>query len=274
MLNLGMQSEIMCIGKIVSIWDGDRFFMDFSSGLFAFIAFACFLGTFVQRVSGIGYGIIVMLFFPLVLSMGEATALSGMGSLIASCVVAYTMRKHVNIKKAMMPMVPYCVIACLMMLFVKSAAPRLLMILLGVALCGMSVYFYFFSGRIHIRPTTRNAMIAGSIGGVLSGLFSMGGPPVMVYFLSCSDTNDEYLANIQFFFVVSNAISTVARLANGFVTQRVLWLMLPAAAAMVAANYTGGKVYKRISAEGLRKVVYGVVGLCGLLTILRATVLS
>ena len=35
--------------------------MDFYSGLFAFIAFACFLGTFVQRVSGIGYGIIVML---------------------------------------------------------------------------------------------------------------------------------------------------------------------------------------------------------------------
>lgn len=247
--------------------------MEISAELFAFIAFACFLGTFVQRVSGIGYGIIVMLFFPLVLSMGEATALSGMGSLIASSVVAYTMRKHVNIKKAMMPMIPYCLIACLMMLFVKNAAHRLLMILLGIALCGMSVYCYFFSGRIRIRPTAKNAMIAGSIGGVLSGLFSMGGPPVMVYFISCSDTNDEYLANIQFFFVVSNTVSAVARFANGFVTPTVLWLLLPSAVAMVAANFLGGRVYKKISTEGLRKVVYGVVGLCGLLTILRATVL-
>ncbi len=251
-----------------------KVFMELTAELFAFIGFACFLGAFVQRVSGIGYGIIVMLFFPLVLSMGESTALSGMGSLMASCVVAYTMRKSINIKKAMMPMVPYCVIACFMMLFVKSAAHELLMILLGAALCGMSVYFYFFSGRIRIRPTAGNAMIAGSIGGVLSGMFSMGGPPVMVYFLSCSDTNDEYLANIQFFFVISNAVSTVARLANGFVTPRVMWLLLPSAAAMVMANYIGGKVYKRISSEGLRKVVYGVVGLCGVLTILRATVLS
>lgn len=248
--------------------------MVFSAELFAFIAAACFLGAFVQRVSGIGYGIIVMMFFPLVLSMGESTALSGMGSLIASCVVAYTMRKHVNIKKAMMPMVPYCIIACLMMLFVKSAANELLLLLLGIALLGMSIYLSFFSGRISIRPTARNAMIAGSIGGVLSGLFSMGGPPVMVYFLSCSDTNDEYLANIQFFFVISNAVSTVARFANGFVTPQVLWLLLPSAAAMVAANYTGGKVYKKISSDGLRKVVYGVVGMCGLLTILRAAVLS
>ena len=247
--------------------------MEFSAELFAFIAFACFLGTFVQRVSGIGYGIIVMLFFPLALSLGESTALSGMGSLIASCVVAYTMRRHINIKKALMPMIPYCGIACCMMLFVKTAAHHVLMILLGVALCGMSVYFYFFSGRIRIRPTAKNAMIAGSIGGVLSGLFSMGGPPVMVYFLSCSDTNDEYLANIQFFFVISNSISTVARFANGFVTPMVMWLMLPSAVAMVAANYIGGKVYRRISSDGLRKVVYGVVGLCGLLTILRATVL-
>ena len=248
--------------------------MGFSAELFAFIAFACFMGTFVQRVSGIGYGIIVMVFFPLVLSMGEATALSGMGSLIASCAVAYTMRKHVNAKKAMMPMAPYCIISCLMMLFVKNAPHQVLMILLGIALCGMSIYFYFFSGRIHTQPTAKNAMIAGGIGGVLSGLFSMGGPPVMVYFLSCSDTNDEYLANIQFFFVVSNAVSTVARLANGFVTPRVMWLMLPTAIAMAAANYTGGKVYKKISSEGLRKVVYGVVGLCGMLTILKATVLS
>ncbi len=248
--------------------------MEFSAELFAFIAAACFMGAFVQRVSGIGYGIIVMMFFPLAMSMGESTALSGMGSLIASCVVTYSMRKYINIKKAMLPLVPYCVIACLMMLFVKSAAHSLLMLLLGIALCGMSIYFYFFNGRIHILPTPKNAMIAGSIGGVLSGLFSMGGPPVMVYFLSCSDTNDEYLANIQFFFVVSNAISTVARVANGFVTANVMWLMVPSALAMAAANFLGGRVYRKISTEGLRKVVYGVVGLCGLLTILRATVLA
>ena len=242
--------------------------------LFLFIAAACFMGAFVQRVSGIGYGIIVMLFFPLVLSMGEAAALSGMGSLAASCCIAYGMRNSINVKKVMVPMAPYCIITCLAMIFVKNAGSNVLLIMLGAALCAMSVYFYFFSGRIQIRPTVRNGMIAGGIGGVLSGLFSMGGPPVMVYFLSCSETNDEYIANIQFFFVVSNTISTVARMANGFVTGRVMWLMIPSVAAMLAANYTGGKVYKRISTEGLRRVVYGVVGLCGVLTILRATVLA
>lgn len=244
--------------------------MELTGELFVFIALACFLGAFVQRVSGIGYGIIVMLFFPLVLSMGEATALSGMGSLLLSGLVAYTMRRSVSIKRVMLPMAPYCIVSCLMVLLVKKAAPDILLLLLGISLSAMSVYLYFFSGRIHIRPTLKNALIAGSIGGVLSGLFSMGGPPVMVYFLSCSDTKDEYLANIQLFFVVSNSISTIARVANGFVTQRVLWLLLPSVAAMLAASYTGGRVYRKISSEGLKRVVYGVVGLCGILTVIRA----
>lgn len=244
--------------------------MELTAEVIVFIALGCFIGSFVQRVSGIGYGIIVMLFFPLVLSMGEATALSGMGSLLSSGIVAYTMRRSINVKRVMEPMVPYCIITCLMMLFVKNAAPELLLLLLGISLCVMSIYLCFFSGRLHIRPTRKNAMIAGSIGGVLSGMFSMGGPPVMVYFLSCSETNDEYLANIQFFFVVSNAISTVARMVSGFVTARVLVLLVPSLAAMATANYLGGKIYRKISPDGMRKVVYGVVGFCGILTVIRA----
>lgn len=244
--------------------------MGIGTEIFIFIACACFIGAFVQRVSGFGYGIMVMLFFPLVLGMGESTALSGMGSLMASCVIAYTMRKHITIKKLLIPLIPYCSISWLAMIFVKRADSRILLIMLGAALCGMSIYFSFFSGKIKIRPTVKNALISGSIGGILSGLFSMGGPPMVVYFLGCTETNDEYLADIQLFFVISNTVSTVGRIVNGFVTDRVAWLLIPSAAAMMAANYIGAKVYKRISAEGLRRVAYTVVGISGLLTIIRA----
>ena len=97
---------------------------------------------------------------------------------------------------------------------------------------------------------------------------------MVVYFLSCSHSKDEYLANIQYFFVISNAVTTVGRMANGFITEKVLWLMIPNIAAMLLANYIGGKVYNKISVDALRKVIYGVVGFCGALTILRAAVLA
>lgn len=248
--------------------------MDLTVSTFALIGFASFLGVFVQRVSGFGYGVIVMMFYPLILGFGESTALSGIGSLVASCVVAYTMRGSQSMKKVILPLIPYCIISCFAVVFVKNAAPSLLMLLLGIALCAMSIYFTFFSGRISIKANTKNAMISGSIGGVLSGMFSMGGPPMVVYFLSCSHSKDEYLANIQYFFVISNAVTTVGRMANGFITEKVLWLMIPNIAAMLLANYIGGKVYNKISVDALRKVIYGVVGFCGALTILRAAVLA
>ena len=251
-----------------------RVLMELTASMFGLVAIACFLAVFIQRVSGFGYGIIVMMFYPLALEFGEATALSGMGALVTACAIAYTMRRSLNVKKVLLPLIPYSLIGYLAIVFVKNAGSNLLMLMLGFALCAMSIYFAFFSGKIQIRPTAKNALISGSIGGVLSGLFSMGGPAMVVYFLSCSDSKDEYLANIQFVFVLSNIITAIGRMLNGFVTQRVLWLMIPACMAMVLANFVGAKVYNRISTEKLRKVIYGVVGLCGLLTIFRATVLA
>lgn len=248
--------------------------MELTASVFGLVAVACFLGTFIQRVSGFGYGIIVMMFYPLALEFGEATALSGLGALVTACAIAYSVRDSLNVKKVLLPLIPYSLIGYLAIVFVRNAGNDLLMLLLGIALCAMSIYFAFFSAKMQIRPSVKNALISGSIGGIFSGLFSMGGPAMVVYFLSCSDSKDEYLANIQFFFVLSNIITAIGRMVNGFVTQRVLWLMIPACMAMTLANFVGGRVYNRISAEKLRKVIYGVVGLCGVLTILRATVLA
>ena len=62
----------------------------------AVCAAASFVGAFTQRVSGFGYGIIVMIFFTQVLMHKEAQALAGIISLFSAAYVAFTLRKNIK----------------------------------------------------------------------------------------------------------------------------------------------------------------------------------
>lgn len=230
---------------------------------------ASFLGAFTQRVSGFGYGIIVMMIYPLVIKYDESNALSGLISMFAAIQVAYTMRDKINWKQALFPLIPYTVTNFLAVQFVDTADTSLLKRLLGCALIVLSIYFFFFSGKIKIKPTKTSAVIAGALSGAMSGMFAMGGPPMVIYFLSATDSNDEYLATIQCYFSLSNIISATSRAIKGFFTARVGILALPAFAAMLIANFLGKKVYGKLSPVVLKKIVYAFMAVSGVITLIN-----
>ena len=238
----------------------------------AVCAAASFVGAFTQRVSGFGYGIIVMIFFTQVLSHQESSALSGFISLLSAAYVAYTMRKNINYKIVFLPLLTYTLVNVIAVRFVKDADMRLLNILLGCALVLLSIYFFFFNGKIKIKAAPTSALTAGAISGAMSGLFAMGGPPMVVYFLSASESNDEYLATIQMFFALSNVISGVSRALSGFYTTSVLIMIVPAFLTMLLANYLGRKVYGKLSPAILKKVVYAFMAVSGVITVVKAII--
>ena len=242
------------------------------NGEFLLISLVCtaasFGGAFVQRVSGFGYGIFVMLFFPYVLLHTEATALSGFVSLVSASYVSFRLRKQVRWRSVWIPLLSYVVTNTVTTRLIVSLETALLSKIFGVALILLSVYFFFFSAKIKIRDTLCNALIAGGLSGILSGAFAMGGPPVVVYYLNSSKDNDEYMATIQCFFVFSNVISTFNRAINGFFTVRVLWLLIPAVLITFLANFLGKTAYGRISPTMLKKIVYVFMAVSGVIALL------
>lgn len=230
---------------------------------------ASFAGAFIQRVSGFGYGIFVMMFFPLVLAYGQATALSGCISLISASYVAFNLRKNIQWKQVFLPLIAYVLTNYFSVRFVGDADTGLLTRLLGGALLLLSVYFFFFSKKIRIKATPVAALAAGGLSGVMSGLFSMGGPPMVIYYLSGAESNDAYLATIQCYFALSNVVATATRAANGLVTVQVLWLIIPAGIAALLANLVGKKVYGRLSPDLLKKVVYAFMAVSGAISLIR-----
>lgn len=225
--------------------------------------------AFVQRVSGFGLGIFAMLFLPY-LTPGQAAAAAV--SCLLSC--GTTVYNGIKFRKdvVFITLVPL-LIAGLVAIpvgvrFSASVPDRLLKALLGVVLIVLSIYFLFFSQRIHLRPSAVNGLLAGGTGGVLGGLFSTGGPPVVLYLVHALPDKAAYFATIQFYFAVTNIYATGVRVINGIITPQVLLFAAVGLAGCCIGNFVGGRVFDRLDTRRVKQVIYIGMIVSGVLMIL------
>src|SRR5699024_10521592 len=139
---------------------------------------------------------------------------------------AFRYRRSVLWNLLPIPMASFVVFSTLAIYLSGGQSDALLKKLLGIVLIGMSIYFLFFSAKIKLNPTLLNSILAGGLGGFLNGMFGMGGPPMVVYLLSVSKSNEEYLGTIQTYFAITNLYTIFLRILNGTVTVAVVqyWL--------------------------------------------------
>ena len=161
------------------------------------IALVALGASYIQSVTGFGFGIFAMIFLPYLLVYTEANVLSSILSCCTSVTVAAVMLKKINWKNLIFPVLSCTVTTFLAVRFVKSQDNKMLTLLLGIALICLSLYFLFFSGKIKIKPTWYAGLIAGLLSGLLGGMFSISGPPVVIYFLQSEKDPDHYLATIS-----------------------------------------------------------------------------
>ena len=234
--------------------------------LFAFSIAASFL----QRVSGFGFGILVMTVLPYIMpSYGEATALSGLLAMVTSGIVVAKMWRQIPWNKLIPILVTLVVVSWFAIVFVAHHPSGLLQKILGVMLIIASVWFFFFNDRVKLRPTIGVQVSMGVISGIMGGLFSMQGPPAVIYFLSTSETKEEYAALSQAYFLLGNIVMAAFRWHNGFVTAAVGQAWLAAIVAVLIGGWIGGKVFSRLSAEAVRKVAYAYMAVSGIVALFR-----
>ena len=232
----------------------------------------CFIvscaGCTIQRVTGFGYGIFVMMFFPHFMpSYGEANALSGMISAATSIVVAFSMRKHIQWKLIPAPLIGSIITSYIAVRFMSGQTDKTLKLLLGIVLILLSIYFFFFAGKIKFKPSLWKGAIAGAISGVMNGLFAMGGPPMVIYFMVSSKDMKDYLATIQLYFALSNIYTTAIKAAAGYVTKEVLVFFLIALISALVGIEIGKKIFSRCKPDVLKKAVYGFMAISGVINI-------
>ena len=243
--------------------------MEFSIAILLLAAGA----SFIQRTIGFGFGIFIMTALPFLMpSYAEAVTLSGLLSLTSATVIMFKYVKYVTWKRILPIMVAFAIFSTIAVLLLDRIEGPAMRITLGIMLIFLSLYFSFFKDKIQkiIRPTAGWQLGAGSLSGVMGGLFGMQGPPVVLYLIASEPTKDHYMGMIQTYAVITNIVMVIVRACNGYVTPAVGSTFIYALSGLAVGVLAGNWAYKRIPNRIFTYLVYAYIGISGIIIFFTA----
>ena len=246
--------------------------MDPTGGLVPLNIFLlCIVASFIQTTTGFGFGVFIMTMLPFLMpSYGEATALSGLLA-ITTVVIVVAKNYRLIIWKHLLPiLITFILVSAFAVFILARTEETVLKRILGVVLILTSLYFIFFSDRIHLRPTIPVQVGIGSVSGLMGGFFGMQGPPAVLYFISVEKDKERYMALASAYFLIGNTMMTFARAANGFVTRTDATDYLYGLGGVVIGTLLGSMVFRYIPQKVLRYIVYSYIGISGIIVLVTA----
>jgi uncharacterized protein len=111
----------------------------------------------------------------------------------------------------------------------------------------------------------------GVLGGFISGAYISGGPPMVIYLYSQADDPREMKTTAQIVFIFGNVIRLITILLGPRgVTSEVASLSLIALPFCIPVLILGNLLSKKHSPELFKKVVYIVIGVLGIILLLKS----
>lgn len=221
---------------------------------------AAVLGGIVQGVSGFAFSIIFMAMMQSFMPYTDLLSLASILCVGMLAVNAFLYRKDIVWRWIPLPLLINFIFTMGALRFLNDTMGfPYWHKLLGVVFIALAIYLYFWQQKIQIRPTLGNMLIFCGAGGIMGGLFGVGGPPVVLYFLAIADSKERYLSTTQMFFFFNMLYDFTGRCINGMVTDTVLQYAAVSMIAVLSGLWIGNKIFQRIDADMLKKIVYGVM---------------
>ena len=112
-------------------------------------------------------------------------------------------------------------------------------------------------------------LVVGALGGLLTGLAGVGGPPIILYFLSGDRPMAENRAGFISFFAVTQLAALVPLLWQGLVTGELLLHTALLVPVFIVATHAGARLFKYASEKLAHRLALGLLVAIGLATLLR-----
>ncbi len=226
--------------------------------------------AFVQRVSGFGLGIFAMLFLPFLMGdPASAAAVACLWSCVTSVYNAVKYRKSIDLQLVKPLLLAAALTIPLAVRLSKFVPGQIMAVILGVVLVVLSLYFFLLSDQIRIRASFSSGFIAGSVGGMLNGLFSTGGPPVVLYLVASTTDKLVYFASIQLYFAATNIYATVMRAINGTLSSNIFICAAIGLVGCLLGDAIGRSVFKKLNTQLFKQVIYFGMIISGLIMVFK-----
>ena len=231
------------------------------------VACIAFLGGIVQGVTGFGAGIVMMMVLPVFFLIPQAAGISSTIGLMLNSLMAYRYRKSINLKKAIIPSTLFLVVSSCSAYFAMYVNQVLIKKIFGAFLIALSIYFIFFSNKEKQPLNLIASLFCIICSGLSDGLFGIGGPLMVLYFLNQTEGTEEYLGTIQTFFLVNSIYMAIFRFVNGIIGANHLLPIACGMAGIALGQLVASKIVNRLDGQMLRKVTYVMIGISGIINL-------
>jgi uncharacterized membrane protein YfcA len=133
-----------------------------------------------------------------------------------------------------------------------------------------SVWLIHRGIRLPPNPSRLVSLGVGTVSGVISGLASMGGPPVVVYLLALGHSAARMRATAIVYFMLSGCVSFVPMAARGMITREILIWTLASLPVLFGGSRPGTLAFVRAKPRHHRMVALVVLSGLSVLLIGRA----
>lgn len=236
-----------------------------------FVVLLTIVASFIQRVSGFGFGIFVMMFFPFFLpGYGESVMLSGL--LAGSTALVIAVRNWQSIRWRMMGIIVFFNVAAsyLAIEYMSSLSNETLKRWLGVVLILIAFYLLFKKDRPNKIFRSFGAQAAiGTVSGIMGGMFAMPGPPVVLYCFNAINDKKEYVVTLQAFSVVFNIFYTLFRTKVGFYSEHTIYWWGAGLIGLSIGTAIGSYCFEWINNRNLKRIVYTLMIISGIIAICK-----
>lgn len=228
-----------------------------------FVMIVILAGSCVQSALGFGTTMITMGFLPLIMEYSKAMGLSIVMVTISTIYISVKYRDSIQWAVMLPFLIPTAIICGIVNLLSAKVSSDVMYLMLGIMFVAVSIFFFMFSDKIHIKPNPVSGTILGIICGICYGLFASGGPTAALYLLPATKSKKEYLATIQAFLCVNNIVVLIISLVLGRLDMADLPMVGAGIVAMLVGTLLGLVIHDKIPASVFGKVIYAFVGIGG-----------
>jgi uncharacterized membrane protein YfcA len=225
------------------------------------------LGVFTQSLAGFGSGLVSMAFLPGLVGVRTAAPLVSLvtGTLEALLLLRY--RASFNFSAVWRLMLTSVIAIPIGVFALRHLNEAILLTCLGVVIAGYALYA-LSNLRLPRLEQPAWGFGLGFLAGLLSGAYSTGGPPAIIYGSCRRWEPAEFKSNLQGFFLVNDALTIVSHGVAGNLTPEV-WKLYALAVPVVLVGLAAGAVMDRfISPQLFRKLTLILLAIMGVRMIL------
>ena len=230
---------------------------------------ATLLAGLIQGVTGFGGGIITMMIFPYFFSIALGAGITGSLGIALCGSMAIRYRKELNAKMAVLPAILYNVVSSIVISYSVSLDQVLVKKVFGVFLVMLAIYYLFISKNVQNRKLSLGvSIVCIMISASCDALFGIGGPLMVLYFMSMTSSTYEYLGTMQLFFWVNSTYNTIFRFCKGILLPEHIVYIAVGMVGILVGGAIAGKIVDRLDVATMRKLIYIMIGISGVINLI------